>query len=170
MKILSKSLQYLTRAVFFFFGMLIMKFEQLEFKLLHLFIKPEYERKGGCKQTGMCCEQLGVGVPPSFLKREWLTRYLIWWHSFRYNFEYLEQYENAIIYRCRYLTEDKKCGIYKLRPRLCREYPKTLLWGYMKVYKGCGFRFVKRGAKEFSEVLDQQMTKNRGEKEHGRDY
>jgi len=139
-----KLIQFLIRALFFIVSWIIMKTEALEFKFIHLFLKPEYSRKGNCQQTGVCCERLGIGVPKKWLKLEWLNRYLIWWHGYRYNFEYIGQYENNLIYRCRYL-KDKKCSIYRFRPRLCREYPKQQLWGFPDIHKTCGFSFLKRG-------------------------
>jgi Fe-S-cluster containining protein len=157
---LFKTLQFLIRAVFFGVAWIIETFQKVETRFVHLFKKPEYERRGGCQGVGACCKKVGMVLPAFLTKRNWAVRYFSWWHDYRYNFNYLGQVDAMLVYECRYLTKDNRCSIYRFRPRLCREYPKEQLWGFPKVHKGCGFSFAKPGSQPFSQVLSNEMKKN----------
>ena len=40
---------------------------------------------------------------------------------------------------CRYLNREGMCDQYKLRPSICRQWPKIEHFGYPRILKGCGF-------------------------------
>jgi Fe-S-cluster containining protein len=160
MPFLLKGPLWILRMLFFVLGWLFELIQRAEDRLIRLFKKPEYERKGGCQKTGICCSNLGIQLPASWMKRPWLVRYFIWWHRYRYNFHYHDRTDTLLIYHCAYLTKNNTCSIYKWRPRLCREYPQLQLWGFPKLHKGCGFYFAKRGQKDFREMLYSTTIKN----------
>ena len=66
--------------------------------------------------------------------------------------------DNHLIFTCRYLTEDYKCGDYKGRPQICREYPdqQIMLRGGILVSK-CGYSFVP--VADFEKYLNKAMIK-----------
>jgi len=87
-----------------------------------------------CQQCGKCCEQLGLPLPDP---RE---------NDFKKMKDFLQiseediisQYYGEIFYKngkkmfrsnnekrrpCQFLTENKKCRIYSVRPNPCRKYP-----------------------------------------------
>ena len=158
-RILHKSIQWLVRAIFLLGGWILEIFQRIEDKFIYLLKKPEYVRKGACQQSGTCCQNIGIVIPESWLRRPWLARAFVRWHRYRYNFIYLGKTDNMLIYECRYLSKDHRCSIYRFRPRLCREFPKEILWGYPKLHRGCGFYFVKRGGSEFRTVLEKEKKK-----------
>lgn len=133
--------------------------DRVALSFLRYFFKTEYERKGQCQMTGQCCKMVGLSFPKSWLNYPRLTNTVKSWHAYRYNFSYLGTVDSMHVYECRYLTKDNKCGIHRFKPRLCRDYPVTPWYGFTKVYKGCGYRFEKRGAKEFEKILQKNAKK-----------
>lgn len=123
-------------------------------KIITVFKKPEYVRKGACQMTGQCCRAIGMEFPKSWHKFPKLLNLVKRWHYLRYNFTYLGTTGNMLVYECNYLTKDNKCGIHPVRPKLCRDYPKLPLFGYTKLHKGCGFSFQKRFPNKFEKVLE----------------
>jgi hypothetical protein len=108
-------------------------------------LKTEYEMKGSCKQRGVCCENIGVGLTP--LLWNWpKLRYTIGkWYCFVYNFSLVGENEDkrVLVFRCHYL-KNKLCSVYNTRPFLCRNYPKPRFFGKPTVLPGCGFYYRKR--------------------------
>lgn len=115
--------------------------------------RAHYLRKGACRQSGVCCEAIGIKVPAFWLRHPWIIK--IWnqidlyVHNFHY--EGLSE-DNMLVYTCAFF-KDRKCSIHPFRPKLCREYPATTLLGHASVQKGCGFKFVKKH-KMFQDELD----------------
>ena len=134
--------------------------QRIEDKFIFVFKKPEYIRRGQCQHSGTCCRHLGMQIPEPWMRRPWLVRYLVWWHRYRFNFQYLGKTEEILIYECDYITKGNLCSIYKWRPRLCRDFPKVQLWGFSKLHRGCGFRFTRRGRADFVETLEREKKKN----------
>lgn len=107
----------------------------------------QYKRIGSCAQTGSCCKFIGVKIPDYFLRFSLLKKLAIWWYGFRFHFHFLEAKNNVLIYSCNYL-KNNKCEIYRFRPKLCRDYPKNLPYGKIKLYKGCGYEFISTRKKQ----------------------
>lgn len=128
---------------------------------LGIFFRTEFVRQGQCQMTGQCCRNIGMEVPRLWLKRLRLLKWIRRWHQLRYRFEYQGVQGNMLVYSCRDLTVDKHCGIHWMKPKLCRDYPPTPLFGFAKLHKGCGFYFAKRQGKDFGNVLRSRTAKGK---------
>lgn len=124
--------------------------------LLKFFKPTEYERHGACKMTGQCCQAIAMQIPKTARKHPWIRKVFLIWHDVRYNFECVGQDGDYLIYSCRYLQPNNTCGIQKVKPKLCRDFPQTLWFGKRGLHKGCGFYFAKRGEVPFRQILEQK--------------
>lgn len=75
-----------------------------------------------CSHCGLCCTYLAIEIDgPTTVKR---ATELLWYlyHEdvsiYVNEDDWMVQFET----RCRYLTADRKCGIYATRPHICREF------------------------------------------------
>lgn len=82
----------------------------------------QHKPKFGCAECGLCCTYLAIEIDgPTTVKR---ATELLWYlyHEdvslYVNDDEWMVQFET----RCRYLTEDRRCGIYATRPHICREF------------------------------------------------
>jgi len=125
----------------------------LPFVLLDLFtqrvgkfiFKPPYKRVGYCKMRGNCCYYILMPAPKGVL-----SRIYHFWNT-EINGFYPRSDEplrvagqHMTVMGCRYLKKDGSCGQYKLRPMICREWPRIEVFGPPQRLKGCGFRAVPR--------------------------
>lgn len=142
----------------FLFGSVIYLSDRLAAWILRLHRRSEYVLKGGCARTGQCCRNLALQFPKSWLKQEWLVKFITGWYRQVFNFHYIGRvHGNWLVFECHYLKNGDTCGIYPYRPKLCREYPLTPLMGHGRLHKGCGFWFVKRQDEgSFQESLERQ--------------
>ncbi|MCP5467933.1 MAG: YkgJ family cysteine cluster protein [Deltaproteobacteria bacterium] len=145
--------------VIFIFTMIIYQSDRLAAHLFRIKQRSEYLRQGSCQKTGQCCQALAIEVPRSFMKREKLLHWVKRWCKSIYNFHYLGTInENWLVFECHYLSDENTCRIYPFRPKLCREFPQTTLWGKGNLHKGCGFWFLKRTDQgSFQEKLVRQQ-------------
>jgi Fe-S-cluster containining protein len=145
--------RFVIQIIFFIVERITDFVDALAFKVI-TFIQPtEYIRKGSCKGSGTCCQQIGLSLPRSWAKKPrvvWLVRK---WHYLRYNFEPLGMVDNMLVYKCLYLGDDNKCPIHRYKPKLCREFPARKLIGKVDLYRGCGFYYVTRKAEKFEDIL-----------------
>jgi len=89
------------------------------------------------------------------------------------NFYFIDEEEGWLVYRCRYYRESKdgkgdRCSIYPFRHRLCRFFPRRMLYGHPSLHEDCGFKFVRRdvllrrkkfqsdGERLFGDVLEEK--------------
>lgn len=148
-------IRFLVFAAGFFFYVM----EEGANRLVGAFAKTQYARKGSCNRCGRCCRLLALEMPHYISRREYLVRFLIWWHKVGLNFHFEGKEKNWLIYSCAYLNDGDKpsCRIYPFRHRLCRQYPKQPLYGHPKTHKECGFRFKRRDGKpSFDEILEEK--------------
>jgi Fe-S-cluster containining protein len=75
-----------------------------------------------CAQCGLCCTYLAIEIDgPTTVKR---ATELLWYLYHEHVSIYLNddswmvQFETT----CRYLTADRRCGVYATRPHICREF------------------------------------------------
>lgn len=118
--------------------------------------KTEYIKKGKCKRCGKCCELLGIYIPKPLRK---LSRSIAAWHKLAYNFEFHGIDEGWHLYRCNYIKEGGRCGIYWFRFRLCRDFPKPKYFGRPYIYRNCGYYFERRdGRPDFERILREKIS------------
>ena len=93
-------------------------------KKLHLplLAAPDPGPTFSCAECGLCCTYLAIEIDgPTSVKR---ATELLWYlyHEdvslYVNDDSWMVQFETT----CRYLTADKRCGIYATRPHICREY------------------------------------------------
>ena len=129
----------------FEFGSVIYLSDKFAYHLLRYPKRSEYVLKGGCARSGQCCRNLALQIPKSWAKRPKIAGLFNWWYRKIFNFHYLGTiYENWMVYECHYLKNGDTCGIYPYRPKLCREFPLTPLFGHGRLHRGCGFWYLKR--------------------------
>lgn len=153
----------IVRGVFIFGGLFFMYMEGAANWFISYNKKTEYIRKGKCKKCGKCCQVLGIQYPNFFNRFPRLLKLTTKWHEYRYCFSYLNREGNYLLYRCNLSRPDGRCGWYHFRPRLCREYPKTGLFGKPFMHRTCGFYYTRRDGKPtFDEALhraDEKLSK-----------
>ena len=103
--------------------------------------KPLYPKRyhisGACKQRGICCQNIAIGLSPKLNRvKKWIIRY----YEFVYNFAFITALpkENVLLFRCKYL-KNKKCQIHWKRPYICRHYPNGRLFSPPSIMPGCGY-------------------------------
>jgi Fe-S-cluster containining protein len=123
---------------------------------------PAFPIVGQCHMCGRCCINI-VGDPPDFIKHNrWLLGLYIAFHSTTHNFEpFGRGPDDEVMFKCRYLGPDHLCRNYRLRPRICRDYPFQYWFEEPVFIKGCGHRVklkdgIKERQKEFS---DREIAK-----------
>ena len=114
-------------------------------RIARLFFKTPYKQEGGCLQRGNCCYFIFFPEPS-----DWLSKLFYYWNIEINGFYPRDSKpmqigeDNFRVMGCRYLGEDGRCGNYRLRPAICRTWPKIEYFGRPKVLKGCGFKAVPR--------------------------
>ena len=109
------------------------------FYLGNILWHPKQPIYGKCKQRGVCCQNVAVGVSKRINNIPILLKVINWWYRFVYNFTLKGWYKNdqIMIYSCNYL-KNGKCSIYWRRPLICREYPRSKRIGQTTM-PGCGY-------------------------------
>lgn len=107
---------------------------------------PRYAIVGACQRRGACCTQI-VADPPRVVKQTpVLFHAFAGFHKLLHNFSLVGRGpDGQLVFRCGFLRADGRCGIYRLRPRLCRTYPLLPFFDAPKILPGCGYRVVLRG-------------------------
>lgn len=117
-------------------------------KFVRTIIRPRYKLKGGCKKRGACCKYIHMGWPKKG-KLTLFSKIYIFWQTevlgfYFKGFDFVEEGEVIKVMGCRYLKEDGSCMHYKLRPALCRNWPRIYFFKEPTLLKGCGYQAVKR--------------------------
>lgn len=153
-KVMKIILAAFVRTIYLIVGLFLHYMERMGNWFVGYHKKTEYVKKGKCKQCGRCCKILAIQYPGFFNRFNWLINATIKWHEFRYGFTYLFKENNYLLYSCNFLGPEGRCTIYRFRPRLCREYPKSILYGKPPSHIDCGFYFSRRdGLPTFGEAL-----------------
>lgn len=114
-------------------------------KIVFLFFKSRYKIVGGCKKRGNCCRFIHMGWPDEKKKLTLFTKIYVFWQTevlgfyFR-DFSFMEDNQLTKVMSCRYLSEKGVCKHYRLRPGICRNWPKKHLIHKPHLLKGCGFQ------------------------------
>jgi len=105
--------------------------------------KTRWALTGKCKQCGNCCREIYLTMTPAQTRSKLFTKISIKWVSWLFGFIFLRiDYEhNSLVFTCRHLTREGKCGNYFWRPNVCRNYPLVDYFEQPKSLPGCGFQF-----------------------------
>jgi Fe-S-cluster containining protein len=98
--------------------------------------------EGKCKKCGTCCKEIYLKISPRQLSSKLFTELAIRWTSWIFDFILLRiDYENYyLVFTCKHLRPDGKCGNYFWRPNICRNYPLVDYFEEPKTLPDCGFR------------------------------
>ena len=109
------------------------------------FIRPPFRQEGHCYQRGNCCFYILLPEPKGVI-----PRLFYFWYT-QVNGFFLRKPEpietedgKMVIMGCRYLQKDGRCGHYRMRPSICRQWPMIEYFGHPRILKGCGFRATHR--------------------------
>lgn len=126
----------------------------LSHKLVLFIFKPRYKIEGECKKRGDCCQFIHMSWPTKKKKQlSMLTKLYLFWQTqvlgfyFR-DFDFIEEGELTRVMSCRHLSDKGVCNHYRLRPGICRNWPKKHPVNRPHVLKGCGFTPVLRVKKK----------------------
>ena len=126
-------------------------------KFAYKIFKPRYTLEGACKKRGNCCHFIHMGWPKEGSKLSFATKLYVFWQTevlgfyFR-SFDFVEDDELTRVMSCRYLSKEGTCRHYKLRPAICRDWPKTHSYRKPHVLKGCGFKPILRKDKKLKDL------------------
>lgn len=133
-----------------------------KFFLQHI-LRRKYIRKGSCNGCGSCCRQIYVKHAKFVLKSKEHFELLQKKHRFYRDLVHIDQDDVGLIFACKNLDlETNKCKIHKIRPQICREYPREelfMLGG--SIAETCGFSFDPMVA--FEDVL-KKVSKARNKR------
>lgn len=106
---------------------------------------PQFELVGACQKGGSCCQQI-VGNPPKFVKdNTFLLNLFAGYHRVMHRFSVVGRGDDGeLVFSCGHLKSDGRCGIYRYRPLICRNYPLRPFFGPPNVLPGCGYQFARR--------------------------
>ena len=111
-----------------------------------LVFRPRYRITGGCKQTGNCCRYIILDNNELTVLGPLIRRVFVWWATevngfYERGFRVDVGGDNeARVYSCRYITDDNRCANYRLRPAVCRQWPRVDYFVRPEVRRGCGYR------------------------------
>ncbi len=116
-----------------------------------------YELRGRCVGCGACCRTPTVLLPTLLWRLPRLRRLVIAWHREVNLFELIEQdrANHALVFRCRHFDPaSRRCGCYRTRPGLCRDYPRGLAQAANpEFFEGCGYYAHYRQAEAMRSAL-----------------
>ena len=120
--------------------------DQLMQKVAKIIISPPYKQVGGCSRRGNCCHRVLITKPKSKLVHRFINFYYTQIYGFYTIKPYTVEDEGSEFYvmGCRYLSSRGSCTKHKLRPVICRQWPRIEYFDQPRLIKGCGYRPVLR--------------------------
>lgn len=114
-------------------------------RLVQRCVRPRYVLRGRCQKRGLCCQNI-VAQPPRLIRRRpRLLQLFAHFHRVMHNFHVVARTDDGgLIFSCGHLKTDGRCGIYRYRPRICRDYPVLPFFGPPQLLPGCGYRVAPR--------------------------
>jgi Fe-S-cluster containining protein len=100
-----------------------------------------WQLTGHCRQCGQCCRRIILTMTPAQIKSKLFTDLSIRWISWLFGFRLIEiDHEHySLVFNCRHQTPEGKCGNYRWRPNVCRNYPLVDYFKEPQLLPGCGF-------------------------------
>jgi len=110
-------------------------------KIKHALFKTKYSIVGNCKKCGNCCKKIYIKATKAQLKSDFFKKIYIKWIEWLFQFSLLEiDYKDCyFVFKCKNLKSDGTCGVYKLRPNICRDYPLLDYFNEPVFLQNCGF-------------------------------
>lgn len=134
----------LARTLWHVVALVFVEVELFAINIVRYLHPPRFVLTGGCHKRGVCCTQI-VGDPPQFIKRTFLMRAWLAMHRVLHNFHPAgEGPDGQVIFRCSHLLASGKCGIYRFRPFICRNYPVVPYYNMPPILPGCGYVAIPR--------------------------
>ena len=101
----------------------------------------KWKRTGSCRQCGQCCKEIYLTMTPAQTRSKLFTTLSIKWITWLFGFILIrvDRENNSLVFTCRYLTPQGKCGNYRWRPNVCRNYPLIDYFKEPKLLPGCGY-------------------------------
>lgn len=132
---------WLTRTLFKEIVRLFVLLELGAVALVRTVYPPRFVLLGECHQRGTCCTMI-VGSPPRFVKsRPFLLGLFAAYHRVMHNFHVVNRGpDGELIFHCHHLQDDGRCGIYRYRPFICRNYPVIPWFTAPRPLPGCGYQ------------------------------
>ena len=122
--------------------------KSIYFEFLSYFVveKQNYEIVGSCNKCGQCCREIrAYGMKSE--KDLKIMQFLFPWYK---RFFILRTDENGeIVLSCKHIKDNGECGIYNLRPFVCRNYPKKRINFNSEMIDGCGYKIIKKDFKDY---------------------
>ncbi len=105
-------------------------------------LRPKHGIRGKCLMCGQCCRQIYLEMSPSQTKSPLFTKLALMWIQWLFNFRYLRTDIEAmsLVFECKSLLPDGKCGDYTWRPGICRNFPLLHYFKEPVFLPGCGYR------------------------------
>jgi uncharacterized protein len=124
-----------------------------------------YVRTGRCNRCGFCCTMVTLFIDNHLVRTD---------EEFEYLVEIFPEYrrfssrgyddDGHLLFTCCYLGEDFRCGDYRNRPIICRDYPnQNIMQKGGKLVSKCGYTFTP--VENFGNLLDEVMHSGECEEE-----
>ncbi|MBI5507571.1 MAG: YkgJ family cysteine cluster protein [Deltaproteobacteria bacterium] len=113
-------------------------------QLVRLVYPPRFVLRGRCQRRGACCRHV-IADPPAWIAKTALLPLFVAYHRVAHRFHLVGRGpEGVLVFRCGHLTAADRCGIYRYRPLLCRNYPVLGFFEAPHLLPGCGLVAVPR--------------------------
>ncbi len=100
-----------------------------------------YKLTGHCRQCGQCCRRIILTMTPAQARSPLFTNLSVRWISWLFGFRLLEidHEHDSLVFDCRHQLADGRCGVYRWRPNVCRNYPLVDYFKKPVLLPGCGY-------------------------------
>jgi len=118
--------------------------ELLALRIIRMIVRPDFVVQGECLRCGACCEHI-VGDPPKLIKNTKLLALYLAYHRVAHRFRPTHRGPNGeVIFSCGHLQNDGRCGIYRFRPLICRNYPVVPYYSVPGLLPDCTYTVAPR--------------------------
>ncbi|MBU0671710.1 MAG: YkgJ family cysteine cluster protein [Candidatus Margulisbacteria bacterium] len=106
----------------------------------------KWQLEGACKKCGSCCKEIYLKITPRQLGSKMFARLAVKWITWLFDFILLriDQENHYLVFTCKHVQPDGRCGNYFWRPSVCRNYPLVDYFEKPKLLPDCGFYPVEK--------------------------
>lgn len=122
--------------------------KSIYYEFLSYFVprRTDYKIEGHCLKCGKCCKE----IRSYGLKTEKELKFMQLIFPWYKRFYILRKEDNGeFVLSCKFLGEDGKCTKYKIRPLVCRNYPRKRINRNLEMPDGCGYKVIKKKFKDY---------------------